>query len=414
MEDLAPDPHNPGGPGGDPFARKAVAWAVAINILVASLVGFTLFNSRGHADRLAEIWTQNTARILENNLVGIFDKIGIALSATAHETRRQLAAGGIRTLELDAFLGEQVAGVPEISALSVADAEGRLQHSTTLAAGNWADISDRDYFRRLQAAPAGAMAVSALIRGRVTGRWNISVARRIEGPDGRFAGAAIATFEVSSFERIFTDLDIGQHGAIGIRDQDCRLVALYPKGDEPGSQIGSDLVSGTTRAMIQAHAATATYRATVARDNLERLVTFRHVAGYPLYIFATRSPRDYLAPWHQEVAISLSLLAVFILVTAALARTILKIRATELAHLAAVRTGEAWRRQNEDLNAALSRMKRLEGTIPICSYCKKIRTEEQSWEQLEKYFTENSDATFSHGACPDCAREQRRLYRDRE
>jgi hypothetical protein len=35
-------------------------------------------------------------------------------------------------------------------------------------------------------------------------------------------------------------------------------------------------------------------------------------------------------------------------------------------------------------------------------YCKKIRTEQESWEQLEKYITENSDALFSHGICPEC------------
>jgi PAS domain S-box-containing protein len=59
-------------------------------------------------------------------------------------------------------------------------------------------------------------------------------------------------------------------------------------------------------------------------------------------------------------------------------------------------------RQKEELEATLARVKRLEGIISICMYCKKIRTEQESWEQLEKYITENSDALFSHGICPDC------------
>jgi PAS domain-containing protein len=59
-------------------------------------------------------------------------------------------------------------------------------------------------------------------------------------------------------------------------------------------------------------------------------------------------------------------------------------------------------RQKEEAEATLARVKRLEGIISICMYCKKIRNEQESWEQLEKYITENSDARFSHGICPDC------------
>lgn len=47
----------------------------------------------------------------------------------------------------------------------------------------------------------------------------------------------------------------------------------------------------------------------------------------------------------------------------------------------------------------------LEGILPICMYCKRIRDEHQSWQQLEVYISERSDTSFSHGLCPDCARE---------
>ena len=174
----------------------------------------------------------------------------------------------------------------------------------------------------------------------------------------------------------------------------------------------SNLVSETTRAMIQAHPVTATYKTTFARDHQERLVTFRRVAGYPFYIFATYSPRDYLVPWHLELAIAVALLAAFALATVVLARTILTSQTRELARMEAVRLGDAWQRQHEELQAALSRMKRLEGVIPICSYCKKIRTELKSWEQMEGYISEHSDAVFSHGVCPHCAQEQLRLFKE--
>ncbi len=65
------------------------------------------------------------------------------------------------------------------------------------------------------------------------------------------------------------------------------------------------------------------------------------------------------------------------------------------------RTMELERRARE-LEAAISQVKQLEGIIPICMYCKKIRDDEQLWHQMEYYISEHSEAEFSHGICPDC------------
>jgi PAS domain S-box-containing protein len=59
-------------------------------------------------------------------------------------------------------------------------------------------------------------------------------------------------------------------------------------------------------------------------------------------------------------------------------------------------------RQKAELEATLSRINRLEGLLSICMQCKKIRTENNDWHQLEQYIGEHSDAVFSHGLCPDC------------
>lgn len=48
----------------------------------------------------------------------------------------------------------------------------------------------------------------------------------------------------------------------------------------------------------------------------------------------------------------------------------------------------------------------LKGIIPICSNCKKIRNDKESWQQLEAYITEHSEAVFTHGLCPECFRQE--------
>ena len=62
-----------------------------------------------------------------------------------------------------------------------------------------------------------------------------------------------------------------------------------------------------------------------------------------------------------------------------------------------------------DLQEAMASIKSLKGLLPICASCKKIRDDQGYWSQIEVYISEHSEAEFSHGICPDCAR---RIYPD--
>ena len=58
-------------------------------------------------------------------------------------------------------------------------------------------------------------------------------------------------------------------------------------------------------------------------------------------------------------------------------------------------------RRVRDLEDALHRVKLLQGLLPICMYCKKVRNDEDYWQQVEQYISDHSEARFSHGICPD-------------
>lgn len=59
-----------------------------------------------------------------------------------------------------------------------------------------------------------------------------------------------------------------------------------------------------------------------------------------------------------------------------------------------------------ELELALAQVKQLQGLLPICSYCKKIRDDKNYWQQVESYIARHTEARFSHGICPDCYRTQ--------
>jgi CheY-like chemotaxis protein len=66
----------------------------------------------------------------------------------------------------------------------------------------------------------------------------------------------------------------------------------------------------------------------------------------------------------------------------------------------------------KQLEEALSQVRQLQGMLPICCYCKKIRDDKNYWQQVETYFARHSDVLFSHGICPDCLDEALQTVRE--
>ena len=63
---------------------------------------------------------------------------------------------------------------------------------------------------------------------------------------------------------------------------------------------------------------------------------------------------------------------------------------------------EALQQANDKLTAALAEVKNLQGILPICSYCKRIRDDQDYWQQVEAYISSHSSVLFTHGICPTC------------
>ena len=61
--------------------------------------------------------------------------------------------------------------------------------------------------------------------------------------------------------------------------------------------------------------------------------------------------------------------------------------------------------RNRELEESLAKVRQLEGLLPICAGCKKIRDDKGYWQQIEGYISAHSKAVFSHGICPECMKK---------
>lgn len=72
---------------------------------------------------------------------------------------------------------------------------------------------------------------------------------------------------------------------------------------------------------------------------------------------------------------------------------------------------EKIRSLNSELNGALRKVKVLSGMMKVCASCRRVQDDRGNWLTLEKYIEQRSDASFSHGICPDCAEK---VFREME
>ena len=79
-----------------------------------------------------------------------------------------------------------------------------------------------------------------------------------------------------------------------------------------------------------------------------------------------------------------------------------ELRARLRAGVRIVQLQEALLARHRELEEAMKRVKQLQGLLPICSFCKKIRNDLNYWEQVDSYIASHSEAQFSHGVCPEC------------
>lgn len=109
----------------------------------------------------------------------------------------------------------------------------------------------------------------------------------------------------------------------------------------------------------------------------------------------------------QSLAVDVTSLGVAAIVAVTLTVLLLAIATSVVDRRIRAEREQAAKRQGalvRELQTALAEVKVLRGILPICANCKRVRTEDGGWEQIESYVRTHTHAEFSHGLCPDCAK----------
>ncbi|MDD2853600.1 MAG: response regulator [Desulfuromonadaceae bacterium] len=305
-------------PNNPQFASRIISGVTLMNLLVFGLSGYSLYASRVHYDEQARIETGNLARALEYSISGILDKIDLALLEGKTEAELQLAKGGIDNVGFDNHISATLARVPEMGEIRMTVANGDIVYGLEPGVRTTANVADRDYFISLRDNPHAGLFISKPLLGRISKKWHINLARRVNNPDGTFAGVIHGNLQISQIKKQFASYDLGKNGIITLRSNDLSIVVRYPETEQ--STPGNVSITNDFSRIIKKGITSGSYKATSRIDRIYRVFSFRKINNYPLYINCGSAPQDYLSAWYLELYKQLALVLLFVIVTLASAR----------------------------------------------------------------------------------------------
>jgi PAS domain S-box-containing protein len=296
------------------FKQRLTISVVLLNLIVYSLVAATLFQSRAKYDAQTAISTQNISTLLEQQIKGELNSIDIGLLAVKHEAEHQIKLhNGMNNNELNRYIKMQHTYLPNVQGIRILDVRGDAILGTGgVTPGVTINLADRDYFIYQRDNPKGDVYFSKPILGRVAKTWIIGMSRRLNNPDGSFAGIIYASIALDHYTNLFSSLQISPNSSITLRDSDMALIARHPFIE---NAIGSRKVSKELEALIKSGTKVETYKARAGIDNVERLITYRFISGYPLVIIVALAPEDYRQTWRKETIALLAMALFFTFVT---------------------------------------------------------------------------------------------------
>ena len=290
-----------------------IAGTLAITAVILCLASAAFwFEKQRHLER-ASIATANMAELLEENVVHSIQKIDITLQAGRLFYESRVAANTVSTLELNQHLENLGSASTAISNIRIVDKNGSVRYGKGISGAEPGFLRDFDFFQKILHAPESELIVSGPLLSPISLQWVMVFARKLQTPDGRFAGAIYASIPTQQFHSILASAALGPHGAATIRTSALELVHRFP---DTRNAVGSKEVSMQLQQALKAQPEGGGYIAPTAIDGIERSNAYRKVAGYPFYVIIGLATQDYLGSWHQNVLVIAGLASLAILISA--------------------------------------------------------------------------------------------------
>ncbi|MGM9486739.1 cache domain-containing sensor histidine kinase [Ideonella sp. YS5] len=200
-----------------------------------------------------------------------------------------------KDLDIAGYLQDKRIIDSDFHLISVIGTDGYISHSSQLF--QRVDLRDREHFKVHTTGAAGdALFISKPVLGRVSGKWSIQLTRRVDTPQGQFAGVVVLSLAPEYLTRFYSGVDLGAQGAITLVGYDGVVRARATHDDKRASQDLSQ--APLFRQAMQRKI--GTWRAVSSIDGVERLWAFRGLDAYGLLVVTGKGVDDIMAEARQR------------------------------------------------------------------------------------------------------------------
>jgi diguanylate cyclase (GGDEF)-like protein/PAS domain S-box-containing protein len=291
-----------------PISAGAFVALICVAILVLS--GWREWSSREAELKNAEVDVANLSESLTQHADDTFELADNVLTGLVHRLEID-GAGPEAIARLRTFIDLRKPSLGRIRGLFIYDETGNWLATSEAVSLNGLNNSDRDYFRHHAQLDDHRTLIGRPVKSRSGGQWIITVSRRFNHPDGRFAGVALATVDVTYFSQFFKKFNIGQNGAVALLSTDGIVLARHP---DDGSYVGRDLSNTPLFNDRSSFPATAAFYFKSPLDGVRRLSVYKVSDHFPVMIVATKAQDEVLAPWRRDAAVRMMFVVALLLV----------------------------------------------------------------------------------------------------
>ncbi|MBT2295861.1 sensor domain-containing diguanylate cyclase [Pseudomonas fluorescens] len=277
--------------------RLTISFMLVVVIAFLSVEGWRTWRDYRSAFASARDSVTNLARATAQHAEDTIRQVDV-LTAVLSE---RVEGDGLQNIDIPRIhklLQQQAAIMPQLHGLFIYGPDGEWIVTDKQATPESANNADRDYFQYHRTHEDRNVRIGEVIRSRSTHDLIIPISRRLNNPDGSFAGVLLGTVKVSYFVDYYGDFKIDDKGALVLAMRNGSILVRRPF---LASVVGKSLVNSVIfrNHLPNSNQGVAEARAVV--DDTERLYGYRALTTYPLVVEAGLSRESIIAPWRRDL-----------------------------------------------------------------------------------------------------------------
>lgn len=290
--------------------RLALLFVGLVTAALLVLTAWQSWTSHEQALREAQMDATNLARALSQHADDAFEEADATLGGVIERVETDGFGPG-QIGRLHNVLQTQKKFVGQLAGLFVYDETGRWVVTSNDVDPPNVNNADREYFRYHMNNPDRGAHLGPAILSRTNHQWVIPLSRRINHPDGSFAGVALATLRLSYFNEFYSGFDLDPKGVMVLALRDGTILTRRPFDE---NAVGANISKARVFTDLLPLSPAGHEMARSMVDGVVRLYAYRQASEYSLVVMAAHSKESIFAEWQGNLLRSAGFVAVVLLV----------------------------------------------------------------------------------------------------